>query len=421
MNTKLPVENGLSDVPAAPAPVKKSERIVSLDILRGFAVLGILVMNIQSFSMPDPTYFNPTVYGDFTGINYYIWLGSHLFTELKFMTIFSMLFGAGIVLLCSRLEGRGQKPARIHYRRIFWLLIFGLMHAYLLWNGDILVWYSLSAFIAYLFWRVRPGWLIFWSLLLLMIGTGIYLFFQWSMPYWPEEALENNMMYWNPSSQLITERLQAYRGGWLEQMPERTISSLMLHTVVYLIYGLWRTLGMMLAGMALMKWGIFSAERSKRFYTAALIGGLLVGISVTAYGAYQNALHEWSFEYSMYIGTLYLYWGSIPTALAYISAIMLVCRSGAFSRVKDRLAEIGRMAFSCYILQTIICTAIFFGHGFGLYGMVPRWGQILIVPGVWIILFVFAYLWLKQFRFGPLEWLWRSLTYRKRRPMRIPR
>jgi uncharacterized protein len=133
--------------------VSGGERITSLDVLRGFAVLGILVMNIQSFAMVDPTYFNPTTSGDLTGINLVVWWLSHLLVDSKFMAIFSMLFGAGIVLSCSRVERRGDRPARFHYRRTFGLLFFGVLHAYLLWSGDILFWYSLSAIIAYLFWR----------------------------------------------------------------------------------------------------------------------------------------------------------------------------------------------------------------------------------------------------------------------------
>lgn len=406
------------DVSTGPSPVQISARIGSLDLLRGVAVLGILVMNIQAFSMPDPAYFNPTVYGDLTGVNLAVWWVSHVLTEMKFMSIFSMLFGAGVVLLCQRLEQSNLPSRGVYYRRTLWLLVFGVLHAYLFWAGDILVWYALSGLIAYLFWRVRPGWLVFWSLLLLFAGTGLYLFFQWSLPYWPKEAVQNNLAWWEPGVEMIQERLAAYRGNWIGQMSERVPTSIMLQTFAYLIVGLWRTLGMMLAGMALVKWGVLSAQRSRRFYAVTIIAGLAIGWPLSIYGAAQNFAHNWSQDYSMFGGALFNYWGSAAVALAYVSLVMIWWGSSFAEPLKRALGAVGRMAFSNYILETIICTTMFYGHGFGLFGMVPRWGQLCIVVTIWIILGCWSHSWLKRFRFGPLEWLWRGLTYKRRQPMR---
>ncbi len=399
-------------------PTAVSERIYSLDVLRGFAVLGILLMNIQSFSMVDPTYFNPSVFGDLTGINYAVWLGSHLLADMKFITIFSLLFGAGIVLLCERVEQRGGKPANIHYRRILWLLLFGLIHAYLLWHGDILVWYSFSALIAYLFWRLRPEWLIFWSLLLLLIGTGIYLIAQLTLSYWPQEVIAGNASYWSPPEEVILHRLEAFRGDWIGQLKERIPTSLVLHTFVYMIFGVWRILGVMLAGMALFKWGILSARQSNRFYLIAMMGGIIIGLPLIGYGAHQHFVHDWSVKYSLYGGSLYNYWGSLLVATAYLSGIMIICRNEWLRGLQRRLSAVGRMAFSNYILQTLICTTLFYGHGFGLFGNIPRWGQLLITTGVWAVLVLFSNMWLARFRIGPLEWLWRTMTYRKKQLIR---
>jgi uncharacterized protein len=408
-----------AEVPVAPAPISQAERIGSLDLLRGIAVLGILIVNIQSFSMPDPAYLNPTVWGDFTGINKVVWAVSHVFAEFKFMSLFSLMFGAGIVLMCSRLEQRGLRPARTHYRRILFLFIFGLMHAYLLWVGDILVWYSLSGVLAYLFWRMRPGWLAFWALLFLGVGTALYALFQWSLPYWPEEARQGNAVWWSPPPEVIQHRLDTYRSGWLTQMSERIPTAAALHTFVYVIYALWRTLGMMLAGMALIKWGILSAERSRGFYVRTAIVALVVGLPITAWGAWQNYTHGWSMDYSQFGGHLFNYWGSVAVTLGYIALIMLWHHSCSLSGLKSTLANVGRMAFSCYILQTVICTTLFFGHGFALYGRVPRWGQMLIVLAVWAVVIAFANWWLARFRYGPLEWLWRSLTYGRKQPFSL--
>jgi len=399
-------------------PTELSGRIESLDVLRGFAVLGILVMNIQSFSMVDPAYFNPTVFGDLTGVNLAVWLISHLFFDTKFMTLFTLLFGAGIVLMSGRAEDKGHSPTSLHYRRIVWLLCFGLLHSYLLWQGDILVWYSLSAFVVYLFWRVRPGWLLVWSFLLMLIGTGIYALAQWSIPHWPPEAIEGSAQYWTPSADVIAQRLEAFRGGWFDQMSERVPGSLMMHTFVFLVFGIWRTVGVMLAGMALMKWGVMSAEKSNRFYMVTLVIGCVGGLALIGYGANEHISHGWSLEYSLYGGTLPNYWGSLLLAAAYVSFWMLACRNDWLTRIRRSLARVGRIAFSNYIFQTLICTTLFYGHGFGLFGHVPRWGQLTITVVVWVIIVIASNLWLARFRFGPLEWLWRTLTYGRSQPLR---
>ena len=138
------------------APVAPEERIISLDVLRGFAVLGILIMNIQSFSMIMSAYVNPTAYGDLSGLNRLVWTLSHIVADHKFMTIFSILYGAGIVLLTRRAEERGENPGGLHYRRTIWLIIFGLIHAYVFWYGDILFKYGVCALFAFFFRNLQP-------------------------------------------------------------------------------------------------------------------------------------------------------------------------------------------------------------------------------------------------------------------------
>ena len=169
------------------APVGLGERIQSLDVLRVFAVLGILVMNVQSMSMPEAAYFNPTAYGDLGGINRIVWQLGQLLADQKFMTLFSILFGAGVVLFASRCEDKGVRPAGLHYRRSIWLLLFGLLHAYLLWFGDILYAYGMCALVVYLFRRRSPWTLLVLGVLSLGFCSGLNLFFGWSMPYWPPE------------------------------------------------------------------------------------------------------------------------------------------------------------------------------------------------------------------------------------------
>jgi len=411
-----------TDPPAATvtvaAPVTADERIASLDVLRGFAILGILIMNIQSFSMIGAAYLNPTAYGDLSGINRVVWTLSHLFADMKFITIFSMLFGAGIVLFATRLESRGLRPGPVHYRRTFWLLLIGLAHGFLLWYGDILAVYSLTGFIAYLFWRRSPLALLITGVVLMLVGTLLYVGAGVGIMMAPPEALDGIRAFWSPGAEQIAHEVAAMRGSWTEQMSVRVPEMISSLTVVFFMYYLWRTIGMMLIGMALFKWGVLSAERSRRFYGVTAVVGFVVGLPFVWIGVARRFADGWSVPWSFFNGSQYNYWGSAFVALAYISIVMLVVKTGVLGRLRRALAAAGRMAFTNYLAQTVICTTIFYGHGLGLFGSVERVHQILIVFAVWIFQLWFSTFWLARFRFGPAEWLWRTLTYLKPQPMR---
>ena len=411
MNTESPA---FTKSPTAP-----SERIVALDALRGFAILGILIMNIQSFSFPGAAYINPTAYGSLEGLNGWVWKISHIIADMKFMTIFSMLFGAGIVLLTERVEARGQSPRSIHYSRTMWLIVIGLMHGYLLWYGDILVAYGFCALVVYLFRKVRPGRLMVIGLVLFSIPVFLSLFAGFSMQYWPDESIQQIMKSWKPGAEYINKILQAYRGGWLAQMKPRAQMSFFMETFYFAFEVGWRAGGLMLIGMAFYKWGILTGRRSKTFYTWLIVIGLCVGLPLVITGVIKNFAAGWSLEYSMFIGGQFNYMGSIFISCAYIGILMLVSASERFRSLTGRLAAVGRMAFTNYLMQTVICTTIFYGHGLGLFGHVERMWHPLFILGVWAVQLVWSPLWLAHFRFGPAEWLWRSLTYRKAQPMRI--
>ncbi len=403
------------------SPIAPWQRIISIDVLRGFAVLGILIMNIQSFSMIFSAYDNPTVYGDLTGINKWIWMLSHIIADQKFMSIFSILFGAGIILMTDNMRKKGLTSTGLHYRRMMWLLIFGLLHAYLLWFGDILVSYALVGMIAYLFRKKTPKTLLIVGMSLIVVPFLLSTFFNWSMTYWPEESIQHTLKQWNPDKEVIINDLLIYRGSWTDQMENRIPIALTVQTFVFFMYSLWRVWGLMLIGMALYKLKVLTASRSSKFYLVFLIIGFLVGYFLIITGMIKNFNAGWVMEYSMFGGKLFNYWGSIFVSFGYIGLVMLFCKSNLFSGFKKLLAAVGRMAFTNYILQTLICTTIFYGHGFGFYGKVERGGQILIVFGVWIFSVLFSYYWLKYFRYGPLEWLWRSLSYMKFQPIKLDR
>ncbi len=397
--------------PGSPGPTTRSERILSLDVLRGVAVLGILVMNIQSFSMIGAAYFNPTAYGDLAGLNRAVWFLSHLLADMKFMTIFSMLFGAGIVLMSERLEVSGRRPAGVHYRRMGFLLLFGIAHGWLLWTGDILYAYAMCGFGVYLFRKKRPRTLLLLGSALVVAGSALSLLSQLSIPSWPEGQLLGMKEIWAPTAAQVEAETAALRGGWRDQMGHRIPQTIMMETFVFLFNMVWRAGGMMLLGMALFRWGVFGAGLPARIYRRMMAAALLLGAPLILLGVRYQTSTGWVLEKGFFGGLQFNYWGSIPVALGWIGAVMLFCRAARGSRLYRVLAATGQMAFTNYIAQTLICTFIFYGHGLGLFGSVERSGQILIVFGVWGLQLLWSPWWLSRFRFGPLEWLWRSLTY----------
>ena len=392
-------------------PLTTAKRIVSLDLLRGVAVLGILIMNIQSFSMPTAAYINPAAYGDLSGLNRWVWISSHLLASSKFMSIFSMLFGTGVLLFTERAEQKGMNCAALHYRRMGWLLLFGLMHGFLLWAGDILVTYSLCGMLLFLFRTKRPAILLRSALVFFLVPILINLFLSWSMPYWPPEAVQSTIESWLPSEQLIQHHLEVYRSGWVKQMELRIPETIFMQTGLFFMGTFWRAMAMMLLGMALFKWQVLSGERSRDFYIKMTLVGLVAGVLLSGAGVLLNFKHQWTMEYSMFLGVQFNYLGSVGTALGYLGIIMLISQSPKFRAFKNLMSSVGRMAFTNYILMTLLATYIFYGHGLGLYGSVERVYQVCICLGIWILLISLSPLWLKRFRFGPLESLWRILTY----------
>jgi len=402
-------------------PVAEGDRIAHLDTLRGCALLGILVMNIQSFSMPGAAYFFPTAYGDLTGLNYWAWHLADIFARRKFMTIFSMLFGAGIVLMHERAEARGRGWTGLHYRRIWWLLVIGLLHAYLLWDGDILVAYALCGTVMFLFRKVRPGRLVAAGLLFLAVGWGLMLMAGLSAPHWPPESLAEFNAQWLPDRETIDGILADMRGGWASEIRHRAPEVLQIQLFFIPFNMFWRAGGCMLLGMALFKWGWLQGRGRTRSYLAMIALGLLAGVPLTAYTVHLQETSGWAPADSFFVHSQYAYWGSVLMALAYIAVVMLLLRAGVLGALARRLAAVGRMALTNYLAQTLICTTLMLGHGFGLFGSVPRIWQTVIVVAIWGLQLVWSPAWLGRFRFGPAEWLWRSLSYMKRQPMRLDR
>jgi len=431
---------------AAPAatvqPVAATERIQAVDVLRGFALLGILWMNIVSFALPEAAYFNPRVAGGDTGWNLWVWQFTYVFLDGRMRGIFSLVFGAGALLLITRAEerGAGASIADIYYRRILWLLLFGVLHAYLIWYGDILYPYALLGLILYPMRKLSVRALLIVAGVQVVLLTGMGVGDSFRLREMREKATkadqaaargekltgeqEEAQKEWKdelkkifPGPEEIKKETDAYRGGWVSAMKQRAKTVWRWHALPYYFPFFWDMLMMMLIGMALVKARVLGAERSYRFYGWMAAIGLAAGLPVNAFGAWKSV--QVGFEpVALPLAMATYQIGRVASTLAYVALLLMIVKSGALGWLTRRLAAVGQTAFSNYISHSAICTLIFYGFGLGMFGKLERYQVYAIVPAIWVFNLAVSPVWLRHFRFGPLEWCWRSLTYWKRQPMR---
>ncbi len=422
-------------------PVSGSERFASLDVLRGIAVLGILVMNIYAFAMPFIAYSNPLAMGGTEPWNLGTWFFTHLLFDQKFMTIFSILFGAGIVLMSDRAEKKSRRFAPVFYRRSTWLLLLGAAHGYLIWFGDILFHYALVGMLVFFFRRRTPKALIIIACLalpiapLLSFSGGTYMADlkeraeSYALIEESGEALTEEQQaavdewaetraFVVPGPQELQEDVEAYSGGYLGIVAHRASQVVNYHISGTIFFIVWRVGGLMLIGMALMKLGVLTAERDNRYYKRMMLFGYGLGLPFTIGSAVNLYLHDFESLYHFTVGMIPNYIGSVLVALGHIGLIMLIVRTGVLAGLMRRFAAVGRMALSNYLAHSLILTTVFYGYGLGLYGEIPRLAQMgfVVVIGLQLL---WSPWWLARYRFGPFEWLWRSLTYWQRQPMRV--
>lgn len=424
-----------------PGPVTAGERIASLDFLRGVAILGILVMNIYAFAMPFAAYFNPYRMGGDEAWNIGTWVFTHIFFDQKFMTIFAMLFGAGIVLMMERAEARGVRFGPIFFRRQSVLLLIGLAHLVFIWLGDILSYYALISMAMFFFRHWSPRRLIIVACVMLPIP----LLFNYGSSFYMAELMQQSAeievrvdagetisaddervleewhtsrTFFAPTDEDIARDLDAHRGAYGDAVQYRVENSLPMLLYAIPFFMIWRVGGLMLIGMALMKLGILSAQRATGFYQRLAILGYGLGLPLAAFSAWNFFAHDFDPVFNLRVGNTPNYVASILVALGHIAAAMLIVRSGALAGVVKRFTAVGRMALTHYLMHSIVMTTLFYGYGFGLYGRVPRLGQMLFVVGLVGLQLVISPWWLSKYRFGPAEWAWRSLTYGRRQPFR---
>jgi len=392
----------------SPSPTPPSERNVGLDALRGFALLGILVINIQTFSMPFEALSNPTLYGGFEGSDYLLWLVAHVFFQGSFITLFTVMFGGGIVLLTESKKTKGEPVLRLYYRRNVWLLVIGLAHAYLLWYGDILVIYALCAFWVVSVRDWEPAAQVRLGLVLFAFPAFLYVVLGPGTP----------VVFWNATEEALRSQVETYQGGWLTQMKHRVPTAFSQQTNTFLVQGFWRISGLMIVGMAAFKWGLLTNERDGGEYARLFAAGILTGVPLILAGVWYMSANGWSADVALWWRS-FNYVGAPLAGFGYVGGLMLFLKNRTRGIVASAFAAVGRTAFSNYLLQTVLATTIFYGHGLGLFGTVSRTEQMGFVVLTWAIQVPLSVLWLRRYRFGPVEWLWRTLTYGERQPMRV--
>jgi uncharacterized protein len=397
------------------SPIAPDRRILSIDLLRGVAVLGILVINIQTFAMPELALFNPFLLGKPDGLEYSIWIASYVLAFQKFMSIFSMLFGAGILLMCDRLAECTNQVSAIMLRRLAFLILIGLVHAYLIWSGDVLVAYGLCGIVAFLCRKFSKRVLVLLAAAMLSIATANLIGCQILVP---EQQFLARAFAWLPSTPQPAAEVAAYRGSWATENAARFGSAVEGETYAFAVYTFWRVTGLMLLGMAMFRWRLFHGDWSIRRCWTMVGLAILGGMPLMLLGLRFYTIWGWDSVPAAVLAQACNSVASIPICFGWIGAALLVWKRNLFRGAVESLAKVGRMAFTNYICQSLICTTIFYGFGFGMFARFGRVNQFGWVLAIWVFQILASSQWLKYFQFGPLEWLWRSVTYLRFQPLR---
>ena len=407
-----------------------ADRIATIDVVRGVAVCGILLMNIAAFAMPAAAYENPRAWGGASGADLVTWAVDFVLVDGKMRGLFSFLFGASLLIVTDRAEAAGESPVRVHYARMGWLLVFGLVHLWLVWWGDILHHYALVGAVAFLLRRLPVRSMLMVGAALITVQTALYLTLPASI-HRAERTLaqhpadkdarrtidEFQSSFGVPPADDLTRDIATYRSGYPTILAARWKETRSYPVQELLAVGM-ETLAYMLFGMAALRAGLLSGAWSARRY--ALMATGCFAVTIPAYGALAWLDISSGFDMAaVALGSLAASGPLRPIMiLGWACLIVLFARRGG--PVAARLGATGRMAFSNYLASSLICTTIFYGYGLGLYGQLSRAQLLVVVAGVWTLILIWSKPWLARFSYGPAEWLWRSLARGRLQPFRRP-
>ncbi|MEO1203323.1 MAG: DUF418 domain-containing protein [Pseudomonadota bacterium] len=381
------------------APVYEGERLDGLDILRGFAVLAIFIVNVKMMANGFNHYRDITLWdGELAQL---IGLLHSRLVHGKFVTIFTALFGAGLALLLARAN---PVPLRIVLKRLFWLMIFGGLHLIFLREGDILIWYALAGFLAIPFARLSVPVLLGAGVALEAVAFAVYELFPFSVTDAP--------ILWRVTPDAHEEVAAIMLGPVAGQIAARVDAAGYYMIDLFVLGGVWiDTLAVMVLGMALLKTGFLSGTRPLKSYVTWGVIGVIVAFIYYLLRPHvdtENAVQSFVLNVT---GYLHRFGGALAWSSLIIGAVTAGWKGAG-------LASVGRTAFTVYILQSVIGLLLFSSLGFGLFGQWSLPTLMVVTLLVWIGFIVAATVWLRVFRFGPLEWLWRSLTYGTLQPMK---
>ncbi|MCE2458800.1 MAG: DUF418 domain-containing protein [Dehalococcoidia bacterium] len=374
--------------PTDSGTVRESARITSLDLIRGVAVLGILLMNAVSFKFGPAPYFNLSAGGSETWLDWAVGIFGEVFVDQKFMGLFSLLFGAGMILFIDRAASRGRRAVVLNLWRNVLLLGIGILHS-LLWYGDVLMSYAIASFFLVAMRKLPNRALISVGAVAFALSVGCSLFAQ-------------NM------ADTTTVSLS---GLWTTG----DISTEDPIAVLFLLGYFLRALGLILIGAGLYRTGFMNGGMSERTYRLTATVGLAIGLPLAAAGVVITAMNDYSREIA-FIGQIPNTLGTIPASLGYMSIIIL-WNNRADSWLKGRLRSVGRMALTNYLTQTVLGVLVLTTL-LGDVDFVNRAAVLLFVFAVWALQIWWSQAWLSRFLFGPAEWLWRVATYRTGQPLR---
>ncbi len=406
---------------AHPAP-----RIDTLDFIRGVAVLGILAINIAGFAGPPISILTPHLPTPGSQADVIAYAIKFVFFEGKMRALFCILFGASMALFMEREEAKGGFPELMQLRRLGWLMLFGLLHYYLLWWGDILFIYALTGILC-MFLADLSARTLFVSALVIFAGwhlTGMAV-------DWPDVMAEQQVLSGNPGAtaaetyrqymqnvgEYSQREIAAYASGFWH-LAQYRMALWTFHPVIMTFTSLGEVLPLMMVGMALYKSGFFTGDRERRFLRLVAVACLATGTAATL------ALLAWAWNSAFpprLMDAIFSYWAALPhlaMALGYAAILSVITAGRRNGWLHRRLVSAGRMAFSNYILTTIAMTGIFYGWGLGLGGSVGHAEQGTFVVAAWIVMLAWSKFWLDRFKRGPLEWAWRSLAERAALPNR---
>lgn len=388
----------------------QSDRITSLDVLRGLGILGILAVNAPYFANSFALEFNPLLLGPLDPQSQSVSAIVHIFFERKFVTLFSMLFGASILLIGGEKSDR-ERSAILH-RRLAWLLLFGALHGALIWYGDILLCYAIAGFLAAQVRSWSPGKLLGGGAVLFVLFALFEAGSAWAMAYFPEEVAEGMPF---ATAEAARADIAAFSGTFAQSLTANFEAWLTL--VSYSLFFVPATVGLMMIGMGLFRTGVLTARRGVFTYVALLLVGA-AAFAALGWAACREVAAGLDDPFATALRTTINTFLVPFMTLGYVALICLIVKSPLRGLTRP-LSATGQMAFTNYLTQSIIMTCIFYGgRGLGLFGTMTLAEQAMVVGGVWLVQLIWSPLWLAVFRYGPFEWIWRSLTFGRFVPFR---